>query len=147
MLIHAASSSVGLALIQIARRLGASTIVATAGSAHKLEQAREVGATAGFNRSEDDWASEVLRLRPEGVDVVFDPVGGSYAADNCKSLRTDGTWVLYGLMGGGAVDGVPILSLLLRKRITLIPATLRSRTIECVRGHPASCALPAAVRP
>ena len=43
-----------------------------------------------------------------GVDIILDCIGGSYAADNLASLAVDGTWVLYGLMGGAEVSG-PIL--------------------------------------
>ena len=38
-----------------------------------------------------------------GVDIILDPVGGAMAEINAEILGRDGTWVLYGLLGGGSV--------------------------------------------
>ena len=38
-----------------------------------------------------------------GVDIILDPVGGAMAEINAEILARDGTWVLYGLLGGGSV--------------------------------------------
>ena len=37
-----------------------------------------------------------------GVDIILDPVGGAMAETNAEILGRDGTWVLYGLLGGGS---------------------------------------------
>ena len=37
-----------------------------------------------------------------GVDIILDPVGGAMAEINAEILARDGTWVLYGLLGGGS---------------------------------------------
>ena len=37
-----------------------------------------------------------------GVDIILDPVGGAMAEINAEILGRDGTWVLYGLLGGGS---------------------------------------------
>ena len=42
------------------------------------------------------------------MDIILDCIGGSYAQDNLASLAVDGTWVLYGLMGGAELSG-PVL--------------------------------------
>ena len=42
-----------------------------------------------------------------GVDIILDPVGGAMAETNAEILGRDGTWVLYGLLGGGS-GGVSI---------------------------------------
>lgn len=63
----------------------------------------------------------------KGVDIILDPVGGSYWEMNSNVLAMDSTWVLYGLMGGPKVDG-PLLRKLLSKRTALRASTLRTRS-------------------
>ena len=67
-----------------------------------------------------------------GVNIVLDCVGASYWEKNVDVLATDGTWVLYGLMGGANVEG-NLLARLLRKRISLRATTLRARSVEYKR--------------
>lgn len=59
-LIHAGSSGVGTAAIQLARKAGAIPLV-TAGSPHKLQMAENLGAVAGFNYRED-FSEATLRF-------------------------------------------------------------------------------------
>ena len=133
-LIHAAGSSVGKAAIQLCRAAGASTIVATAGTAAKLGVAQRLGATVCVSRHGDGWlaAMEAAGVRRGTIDLILDPIGGSYWKDNAEVIAVDGTQVVYGLMGGGALPttGIaPVLSHLLRKRVTLKGTTLRTRSI------------------
>ena len=64
-----------------------------------------------------------------GVDVILDCVGGSYWEANAELNALDGHWILFGLMGGPNVEG-PLLAKILRKRVSLIGTTLRTRSIE-----------------
>ncbi len=64
-----------------------------------------------------------------GINLILDPVGGSFWEQNVKSLATDGRWVLYGLLGGPKVEG-NILRYLLSKRGQLLSTTLRARSLE-----------------
>ena len=71
-----------------------------------------------------------------GIDVVLDCVGGgSYTAQNAAVLAVDGTWILFGLLGGPRPDDdaasmtPPLLATILRKRIHLKGTTLRPRSI------------------
>ena len=74
-LVLAAGSGVGQAAIQIAALHGA-RVIATAGSAEKLERARALGATAVIHHYEQDIAEEIKRLtNRRGVDVVIEHVG------------------------------------------------------------------------
>ena len=75
-LIHAAAGGVGLAAVQVAKAFSA-TVIATAGSAKKLEIARAFGADHCINYNKKAWEEDVKRLTPKGrgVDIVFDPVG------------------------------------------------------------------------
>lgn len=67
----------------------------------------------------------------EHFDMVFCPVGGDYLDENLACLKQDGKLVLYGLMGGTdmPIDG-SLMSKILFKRISLLPSTLRSRSLE-----------------
>ena len=128
-LIHAAGSGVGVAAIQIARVLGATPVIGTAGSAEKLARAAELGMEAGINYREQDFAEEVLRITGRrGVDVILDVIGASYWERNLKSLALKGRMVLVGSMGGGSAPAN--LGMLLGKRLQVRGTTLRSRTLE-----------------
>ena len=127
-LIHAGGSGVGTAAVQLVAKGKGATALVTAGTDAKIAKAVELGATAGFNRkAEGGWGPAVVaHTEGAGVDVVLDCVGGSYWEQNCDALKTEGRWVLYGLLGGAAVDG-NILLRLLRKRARLEATTLRAR--------------------
>lgn len=126
-LVHAGGSGVGTAAVQIVRMAGGRCIV-TAGSQSKIDRAVALGAELGVNYKTGDFAASVKEWTGgKGVDIILDCVGGSYAMKNVDCLALDGRWVLYGLMGGGAVEG-PVLAALLRKRGSILATTLRSRT-------------------
>lgn len=124
LLLHAAASGLGTAVIQIATSFG-NPVFATAGSEEKLEACRKLGATGTWNRQDGSFVDAVKSWG--GVDMVLDPVGGSYIKDNQKVLSADGRIVLIGLMDGrfAEVD----LGLMLMKRHRLIGSTLRSRSV------------------
>ena len=125
-LIHAGASGVGTAGIQIAKAIGAR--IAVTCSAGKADACWALGADVVLERSPADWLGALSSAVPDGVDVILDVVGGEEADRNLKALRTDGTLVQVGLMGGGSA---PVnMGLLLMKRITWIGTTLRSRPLE-----------------
>ncbi len=125
-LIHAGASGVGTAGIQIANAIGAR--VAVTCSAGKAEACRQIGADIVIERSPADWLKALKLAVPEGVDTILDVVGGDEADRNLRAVKTDGTVVQVGLMGGGSA---PVsLGLLLTKRVTWIGTTLRSRPLE-----------------
>jgi NADPH:quinone reductase-like Zn-dependent oxidoreductase len=97
-LISAASSSVGLAAIQIANRLGAQPIAVTRSSA-KAEALIGHGAAAVIATAEQDLVAEATRLTDgEGPELVFDPVGGPGFANLAKAAAAGGKLVLYGAL-------------------------------------------------
>lgn len=74
-LVHAAAGGVGIAAVQIAKALGAK-VIATAGSAEKLEVAKKFGADFAINYRDKDWTEQVKKVtNGHGDDVVYDPVG------------------------------------------------------------------------
>ena len=123
-LIHAVGSSVGLALLALARARGA-TVVGTSRSTWKLERAAALGLELALH------IAEPFRAGPEiagSVDVVCDLVGGSYFPGNLEAAAPRGRVIVIGLTGGrsAAID----LGAVLSKRLTIIGTALRSRSDE-----------------
>ncbi len=128
-LIHAAGSGVGVAAIQIAKAMGASLVIGTAGSAEKLTQAAALGLDVGVNYHEQDFAEEVIKATSgRGVDVILDVIGADYWDRNMRSLALKGRMILVGLMGGNSTNAN--IGVLLQKRASVRGTTLRARPIE-----------------
>lgn len=84
--------------MQIAKARGA-VVIATAGTEEKLEIAKKYGADFGVcYRENEDWPKEVLKIRPRGVDVVFDPVGLISPSQKC--IAWNGRLLVVGFAGG-----------------------------------------------
>ena len=97
-LVPAASSSVGLAALQIANRLGARPIALTRTSA-KADELRARGAAATVATEEQDVVSEIKRLTDgKGADLVFDPVSGPTFAKLVEATASGGLLILYGAL-------------------------------------------------
>ena len=127
-LIHAGGSGVGTAAIQLARALGARPIV-TVGDGKKLARCVELGAEAGINYKEEDFATRAREMTGgRGVDVILDCVGGQYLERNVGLLAPKGRLVIIGLMGGA--KGEINLALLVGKRLRVIGTVLRTRALE-----------------
>ena len=96
-LVHAAGSGVSSAAIQIARLLGARTIVATASTEAKLERARALGATHTVDYTREDFVRATKQATDgKGADVVIDHVGGEVFEKSLKALAWGGRIVLCG---------------------------------------------------
>lgn len=129
LLVHAAGSGVGVAAIQIAKAMGASLVVGTAGTDEKLVRARDLGLDVGVNYHTGDFAAEALAATGgRGVDVVLDVIGADYWERNLRALAPRGRMVLVGLMGGAAAQAN--LGVLLMKRLQVRGTTLRARPLE-----------------
>src|SRR5947209_9882242 len=99
-LIPAASSSVGLAAIQIANRVGAVPVALTRGSA-KRQALLDAGAAHVIATDEQDLVEEVERITGgNGARVVFDPVGGPTFAKLVQATSRLGIVFLYGALSG-----------------------------------------------
>ncbi|MGE0822819.1 MAG: NAD(P)H-quinone oxidoreductase [Candidatus Binatia bacterium] len=126
-LIHAAASGVGTAGIQMARETGARVLV-TAGSTEKIQRCIELGATAGCNYKERDFADWVKEVtNGQGVDLIEDFIGAGYWNKNIQSLKIGGRLVLVGLMGGVKVE--VNLQLIMAKRLQIFGSVLRARML------------------
>lgn len=108
-LVHAAAGGVGSAALQLLKHLGVRAI-ATAGSDEKLELAAKLGAFAGVNYRDPDWAARVRELTEgRGVDVVLDTVGGDVFGESFRLVAPLGTLVAIGFAGGQWPDINPSL--------------------------------------
>ncbi|TVQ91931.1 MAG: NAD(P)H-quinone oxidoreductase [Deltaproteobacteria bacterium] len=127
-LLHAGASGVGTIALQLLRAWGNPAWV-TVGSPAKVQACLALGARGGSDRHAGPWLADVLEFSGgRGVDVILDPVGGPYLADNQRALATLGRLVLIGLLGGrsGELD----LGRLLVKRQRVVGSVLRSRSDE-----------------
>ena len=98
-IITAASSSVGLAAIQLVKDAGAVAIATTRTSA-KRARLLELGADHVI-ATEEDLPARVKEITGgKGARVVFDPVGGSYMDTLAKATQDEGTLYLYGMLSG-----------------------------------------------
>ena len=89
-----------------------------------------MGADFTINYKTESVADKVLEVTEgRGADVIADPVGAQNVATNQKSAAMDCRWILYGFMGGSACENFD-MGPLLRKRISLIATTLKSRSNE-----------------
>jgi NADPH:quinone reductase-like Zn-dependent oxidoreductase len=106
--IPAASSSVGLASIQIANRVGATPIALTRGSS-KRQVLLDAGAAHVIATDEQDLVEEILGVTGgKGARVVFDPVGGPTVAKLVKAMTPLGILFLYGALSPEPTT-VPVL--------------------------------------
>jgi NADPH:quinone reductase-like Zn-dependent oxidoreductase len=97
-LIPAASSSVGLAAIQIANQVGAIPVALTRGKS-KRQALLDAGAAHVIATGEQDLVKEVLGITGgKGARVVFDPVGGPMFAQLAQATARLGILFLYGAL-------------------------------------------------
>lgn len=116
-LVNAASSSVGLAALHVAERIGARAIALTRGPAKKDALLRE-GAAEVVVTSTDD-VPEAVRAATggHGVDVVLDAVAGPGVRELLGLVAPDGTHIVYGGLSGqptpypGLELGMPAVAL------------------------------------
>ena len=115
-LVHAAAGGVGIAAVQIAKALGAK-VIATAGSAEKLEVAKKFGADHVINYRDKDWTEQVKKItNGHGADVVYDPVG--LVEESTKCIAWNGRILVVGF-AKGTIEKLPTNRVLL-KNISIV---------------------------
>jgi putative PIG3 family NAD(P)H quinone oxidoreductase len=122
LLVHGASSGIGVTAIQMAKAAGA-RVFATARGADKAAKARELGADLAVDAAAGDWAVAVKSAG--AVNVVLDMVGAGYFARNLDVLAPDGRLVEIAVLTG-AVAEINLLAVMM-KRLTVTGSTLRAR--------------------
>ncbi|MBX8551343.1 NADPH:quinone oxidoreductase family protein [Pseudomonas cichorii] len=113
LLVLGASGGVGLAAVEIGKALGA-RVIAAASSAEKLEVARNAGADELINYSETSLKDEVKRMTAgNGVDVIYDPVGGDLFDQAVRTLAWNGRLLVVGF-ASGRIPELPVNLALLK---------------------------------
>lgn len=130
-LIVAAGSGIGSLAVQIAKLSGA-RVIATAGSASKLEQARGLGADEVVNHGDPDWPRQVRRLTGgRGVDLVFEHVGAATWEQSLQCIARGGRLVTCGAHTGGNVQ-LNLWSLFLKQHTLIGSYAGTRRDLEMV---------------
>ncbi|MEV6768564.1 zinc-dependent alcohol dehydrogenase family protein [Nocardia sp. NPDC051030] len=94
--VTAASSSVGMAALQIARYLGAIPIAVTR-SGSKADQLRTAGAEYVIASDHDDVPEQIHKLtNSQGAQLIFDGVAGPGVSDLARAVAPDGIYIVYG---------------------------------------------------
>ncbi|MFN3521665.1 MAG: NAD(P)H-quinone oxidoreductase [Phenylobacterium sp.] len=125
LMLHGATSGIGVTAIQMAKAAGA-RVIATARGAGKAEAARKLGADVAIDATLDDFA-EIAKAQG-GCDVILDMVGGDYFARNLDSLKTGGRLVHIAAQAGAEVS-LNIMRLMM-KRVIVTGSTLRPRDAD-----------------
>lgn len=125
LLIHGATSGIGVMAIQMAKAAGAG-VIATSRGAAKAEAARNLGADVSLDATDGDLAPAIKA--EGGADVVLDMVGAAYAELNLNALKPGGRWVVIATLTG-ALAQIDLMRVML-KRIVLTGSTLRSRPAD-----------------
>jgi putative PIG3 family NAD(P)H quinone oxidoreductase len=127
-LIHGGGSGVGTAGIQLLRESALRSIV-TAGSEEKCRQCLKLGADVAINYHAGPFADAVkTATNGRGADVILDSIGAAYLGANLQALAHGGRLVLIGLMSG--VKAELDLATVLRRHLTIMGSTLRTRSVE-----------------
>lgn len=107
LLVLGASGGVGLAAVEIAKAMGAK-VIAAASSAEKLQVAKNAGADELINYSEESLKERLKEITGgKGVDVVYDPVGGSFFEEAFRSIAWNGRFLVVGFAAGGGIPALP----------------------------------------
>ncbi len=113
LLVLGAAGGVGLAAVEIGKVMGA-RVIAAASSDEKLEVCKQHGADEGINYTTEDLRERVKELtQGNGVDVVYDPVGGNYSEAALRSMAWGGRFLVIGFTAG-EIPRIPLNLTLLK---------------------------------
>jgi NADPH:quinone reductase len=108
-----AAGGVGLAAIELGGLMGA-RVVACASSDDKLAFARAHGAHELVNYAREDLTDALKRIGGEGgIDVIYDPVGGTYSEQAVRAIAWEGRYLVVGF-AAGEIPKLPLNLTLLR---------------------------------
>jgi NADPH2:quinone reductase len=99
-LIHAVAGGVGTAAVQVGKLLGVE-MYGTSSSDEKLARVKELGLQHGINYKRQDYEEAIREVtKGEGVDVVFEMLGGEHVSKSVRCLRDFGRVIVYGTATG-----------------------------------------------
>ena len=100
LLVLGASGGVGLAAVELGKLIGAK-VIAAASTDEKLALCKEYGADETINYSTQDLKSAIKELTEgKGVDVVYDPVGGTFSEAALRGVARNGRFLVVGFAAG-----------------------------------------------
>ncbi|MFC0042298.1 NADP-dependent oxidoreductase [Actinomadura rayongensis] len=122
--VSGAAGAVGILAGRIARHLGASRVIGSAGGPDKARRlVEEFGYDAAIDYRAGDLAEQLAAAAPDGIDVYFDNVGGDHLQAALGALNTNGRVALCGAISvynaAGPVPGPNNLGLAIGKRLSL----------------------------
>jgi putative PIG3 family NAD(P)H quinone oxidoreductase len=125
LMVHGATSGIGVTAIQMAKAAGA-RVIATSRGAAKAAKASGLGADVSIDASAEDFAA--VAKAEGGVDVILDMVGGDYIARDIEAINTGGRLVMIAAQAGANVE--INLGRIMQKRMVLTGSTLRPRSAD-----------------
>lgn len=136
-LVHAASGAVGTALLQLGKMLNLKMYGTASKSKHQL--IKDLGAIP-IDYKNEDFAKVIGEKEPQGIDVVFDPIGGSYFPRSLSLLKKKGSLLAYGYQNAASgKDGHVVLDFFKVMLWNLLPSkpTAKFYVITALRKkHP-----------
>src|SRR6266699_2109457 len=100
-LVYAAAGGVGTLVIQLAKLMGAGTVISTASTQNKLDLVRRLGADVAINHNDKDWIEQVKEANGgQGTDIILEMIGGKQAEQCLQCLAPFGRMVIYGRVSG-----------------------------------------------
>jgi NADPH2:quinone reductase len=112
LLVLGAAGGVGIAAVELGALLGA-RVIAAASSEAKLAFCREHGASETVDYSTGDLKEKVKAIAKDGVDVVYDPVGGALAEPALRNMAWQGRYLVIGFAAGD-IPKIPLNLVLLK---------------------------------
>ena len=116
-LIHGAAGGVGSAALELARVFGLRAFGTASAAKHDL--VRSLGGIP-LARQPDEWAEELERIAPQGVDAAFDSYGADSFKRSWRALSPRGSLVCYGMspsIDGGTADFLKGLSYITSRKL------------------------------
>ena len=137
-LITAASSSVGIAAIQIAKSIGA-TVIATSRGKEKAKLLTEHGADYIIQTNTQDLVAEILKITSgKGVELVFDPIGGPIVNQLAEASAQGGRIIEYGALDSDATP-FPLFTALAKgltiQGYTIFEITQNAQYLKDAKGY------------
>ncbi len=113
LLVLGAAGGVGLAAIELGKLMGA-RVIAAASSEEKLATCRRYGADETIAYDREDLREAIKRIAgADGVDVVYDPVGGKYSEAAVRGMAWNGRYLVVGF-AAGEIPKIPLNLALLK---------------------------------
>jgi putative PIG3 family NAD(P)H quinone oxidoreductase len=125
LLVHGATSGIGVMAIEMGKAAGAK-VIGTARGRTKADLALKLGADVSVDATAEDFGT--MAREAGGVDVVLDMVGAPYFSGNLAALNIGGRIVYIASLGGGTLE-LPI-GALMQKRGVITGSTLRPRDAD-----------------